>query len=269
MVSGGGANVEKTPGVFRLAVLGASVTMGAGVSDEEVYTSQLQKLLDEKMPARFEVLNFAVGGHHALQIEQHFWKHVERFKPDLVILKFDVERAHNIFQVRHLREIRERNLELRYHLVDFFSLQTIRIWARDELQALRRLGWYGHSAHWREPGKRAVGEQRLSEGRIYSRFAGELAEKNYMVALLRLPDIRLVENRTAQQLAKKRWPMWKDRITHDMVINTNKDLAGRVSLDDRIYPGELHPNARVHKAYGESIFKQLWPKLEELAEADH
>ncbi len=41
-------------------------------------------------------------------------------------------------------------------------------------------------------------------------------------------------------------------------------LAGKISINDAIYPGEGHPNARVHKLYAEAIFDILVPILSEL-----
>jgi hypothetical protein len=265
---GAETGLEKKSGVFRIAVLGASVTLGSGVTDEEVYSSQLQNRLDGVAPGKFEVLNFAVGGYKALQVQKHFWTVAEPFKPDLVLLKFDIETVGEVNQPRRLGELRNRHFELRYHLVDFFSLQAIRMWARDNLQALRRSGWYGYSGHWQYRLPDPAGKQKRTEGSLVSTFSRELARRDYRLMILRLPDIRLRNTERAQRLSEKRWSDWQSRFTYDVVIDTNRQLAGKLSREDRIYPGELHPNARAHALYADAIFEQLWPLLQVLAEVE-
>src|SRR3989338_3350313 len=49
---------EKKEGVHRIAVMGDSYAFGVGVKAEQTFASGLQRLLDEKEPGRYEVLNF-------------------------------------------------------------------------------------------------------------------------------------------------------------------------------------------------------------------
>jgi hypothetical protein len=68
-----GVALEKPEGTFRIAVLGASMDMGWGVSHEETYVNQLQRWLNARAraapgrPRRYEVLNFAVAAYSPLQ----------------------------------------------------------------------------------------------------------------------------------------------------------------------------------------------------------
>ena len=59
------------PGAYRIALLGPSFVMGSGVADEEVFEWVLEDRLNREATGEeydsFEILNFAVPGHSALQ----------------------------------------------------------------------------------------------------------------------------------------------------------------------------------------------------------
>jgi hypothetical protein len=84
--------LEKPPGTFRIALLGASMDMGWGVTYEETYCHQLQSWLNHHAKLRgldstrrFEVLNFAVAAYGPLQRLESFRRKARLFQPDLVI----------------------------------------------------------------------------------------------------------------------------------------------------------------------------------------
>lgn len=59
------------PQTFRAVLVGPSFVMGSGVANEEVFEALLEERLNETasggLPSRYEILNFAVAGHSALQ----------------------------------------------------------------------------------------------------------------------------------------------------------------------------------------------------------
>ncbi len=74
------------PGVFRIAILGDSVTMGSGVSNDETYSVHLARMLNEGSDStRFEVLNFGLAGLSARQVVQQGSRFIPPFAPDLLI----------------------------------------------------------------------------------------------------------------------------------------------------------------------------------------
>jgi hypothetical protein len=79
----------KPPGTYRLALLGFSHEMGSGVENEETFENVLEDRLNRELVGngfeRYEVLNFAVGGHglpQALYIAEH---RVPDFQVDAVM----------------------------------------------------------------------------------------------------------------------------------------------------------------------------------------
>jgi hypothetical protein len=59
------------PNTYRIALLGPSFVMGSGVADNEVFEAVLEKRLNQENDGtlydRYEILNFGVAGHSALQ----------------------------------------------------------------------------------------------------------------------------------------------------------------------------------------------------------
>jgi hypothetical protein len=89
---------EKPPGAFRIALLGASIEMGAGVEGHETYEALLEARLNEELASappvqashtdtsyqRYEILNFAVGAYSVIQNGAIMDEKVLLFNPDLV-----------------------------------------------------------------------------------------------------------------------------------------------------------------------------------------
>lgn len=81
--------LEKPPGTFRVAVIGDSFSMPAGVELEDAYYKRLEKDLDARFPAtRFEFMNFAVDGYQLPQYLATVREKALRFQPDLILIGF-------------------------------------------------------------------------------------------------------------------------------------------------------------------------------------
>ena len=65
----------------------------------------------------------------------------------------------------------------------------------------------------------------------------------------RCSDCRELVNATTDQAlrtASKKRPKRREQISSVVAVYANRDVAGKSSLDERPYPDELHPKARVH-----------------------
>lgn len=83
--------LNKPPNTTRILVLGDSFTFGIGVSDEETYPYQLEKILKEKGHSNTEVIN--AGYADAFSPDSYYLYLKKRglaLKPDIVILGFFV-----------------------------------------------------------------------------------------------------------------------------------------------------------------------------------
>jgi hypothetical protein len=115
---------EKPEGTFRIAVLGASMDMGWGVSYGETYVNRIQRWLTERAagagatpgrPRRYEVLNFAVAAYSPLQRLETLRRKVMAFRPDLVIYSattLDVR----LMEI-HLCDLLRQRVDLKYDFV--------------------------------------------------------------------------------------------------------------------------------------------------------
>jgi len=91
--------VPKPPGVFRIALLGDSVTFGEGVKDQDTFSERLRRLSAERriVPgASVETVNLGVGGFNTVQEAALLRRLIGTLAPDHVILEYaldDVEPA--------------------------------------------------------------------------------------------------------------------------------------------------------------------------------
>ena len=78
---------SKPAGIFRVAVLGSSWTMGSGVAHEDIWLSQLEEMLNQngKTP-HYEFLNFGVDQYGLGELAATIEHKVPAYQPDLVIV---------------------------------------------------------------------------------------------------------------------------------------------------------------------------------------
>jgi lysophospholipase L1-like esterase len=77
-------------GVYRVAVVGDSLTFGQGVREEDRLTDRLERALNERGEGRFEVLNFGKPGANYPQNEKDLRTALAAAHPDFVLLQWFV-----------------------------------------------------------------------------------------------------------------------------------------------------------------------------------
>ena len=85
-------DAAKVPGVYRIAVVGDSFTYGNGLPVGQRFTNVMQ----QSLPADYEVLNFGVPGHNTLDHVTTIRDTVLRLHPDFIVVQWfvnDVEGA--------------------------------------------------------------------------------------------------------------------------------------------------------------------------------
>lgn len=81
--------LAKPPGVFRIAMVGDSLTESLQVPQQSRFSNLLEHRLNESGTAKFEVFNFGVGASGTGQQLLNYLRYAEPFSPDLTILFFD------------------------------------------------------------------------------------------------------------------------------------------------------------------------------------
>jgi len=79
--------LEQPENTFRVAVLGASFALPAGVAIEHAFHSLLEERLSEEFaPTRYEFINFAVGMYNPWQILAMLEQRALAYDPDLILV---------------------------------------------------------------------------------------------------------------------------------------------------------------------------------------
>jgi hypothetical protein len=78
--------LPKPPGTFRVAVVGSSFSMPAGVAIEDAFHSRLEDTLSAELaPRRVEFLNFAIGMYNPEQVLAMLELRALAYDPDLIL----------------------------------------------------------------------------------------------------------------------------------------------------------------------------------------
>jgi hypothetical protein len=82
--------LKKPSGIFRILVLGDSLTVGTNVQQEEAYPKIIERRLKTIFGDKIQVVNAAVGGWQPFQYAEYFKRYGYQFEPDLVLVGFAV-----------------------------------------------------------------------------------------------------------------------------------------------------------------------------------
>jgi hypothetical protein len=80
--------LAKSPGTFRIALVGSSPVMGYGVGDDETFARLLEEGLNarpNRQAAQYEVLNFGAGSYFPIHRRVQIERTVLQFRPDLIL----------------------------------------------------------------------------------------------------------------------------------------------------------------------------------------
>jgi len=88
---------QKTRGTRRILVLGASITIGWGVSADRVFTSVVEERLNRTKPfgpdIAFEIANAGIGNYNTCFESKLFQRQYPVVKPDLVVVQYAINDA--------------------------------------------------------------------------------------------------------------------------------------------------------------------------------
>ncbi|NOZ84768.1 MAG: SGNH/GDSL hydrolase family protein [Deltaproteobacteria bacterium] len=76
---------KKRPGIYRIAVIGDSVTYGEGVPGNEAYPARLRSLLERRLSKPVEVINAGTPGYDIVQAVAMYSHRLVQYSPDVVV----------------------------------------------------------------------------------------------------------------------------------------------------------------------------------------
>jgi hypothetical protein len=147
--------------VHRVLCVGDSHTYGALVAAEESYPAQLQRLLDERAPGSYAVVNQGVPGFNSTLVRERLHAALERYHPETVIVWCGVNNSWNATGVA-ADSWRGR--------VDAWATGHIRLW---RLWRTWRNDRAIHEELARAGRRQEIVEQRRSDGKVASVKLGD------------------------------------------------------------------------------------------------
>ena len=231
--------LTKPEGTYRVAVLGASYVMGAGVENNETFESIIEERLNAQVDTsnvtQYELLNFSVGGYGLIQQVTVSHEQVFDFEPDAILY---------IAQPGEVRRTIERFLPA------IMNNHTIR---SPELKAILEKSGITDGMKRAEARDRLyqLDEELVQWG--YQQIADLAIENNAETFIAYLPN-------TARQFEEGEIAYLND-LVHSMGYKTVslEGVYDSYSLESlQIAPWDLHPNPMGHKLIADKLFEKLF-----------
>jgi len=237
--------MKKPPRTYRYALIGASPEMGAGVADNETFESLLETRLNReassKTPyAKYEVLDFAVGGYSQLQ---NLWVLEHKaldFEPNTIL--YVVHATDEDAALRHYIESIQKGVDIPY----------------DYLKDLAR------KANIDRNTPRDVAEQRLKPFKsqilswVYTRMAEDCRQRGIQPVWIFLGMIG--ENISQRDIDLH---VRKAQEAGFVTINLNNWFDNQDTKYLVLADWDKHPNAQGHKLIAEKLYDALQEKGKE------
>ncbi len=242
--------MQKNSNTFRVAVIGDSFTLPAGIPIENAYHSLLEKRLAREYQNReIEFINFAVGGYNLRQYAAVLEHKVISYNPDLILIGFC---AHNDWLEE--KEYVENRLSQKPYKVKpvshpFFELHSVTL-------IKKLLGNMGTTIFQKMPDRSSDSNERLNQdhrvymdamfGRIH-----KLAESKGAHVVVVALDIRPLEpNLLAflESLAEKH-KFW--------FLDATQAFRNMAASQFCIYQADCHPNEKANQIFADQIYSFL------------
>jgi hypothetical protein len=260
--------VAKPPGSTRIVMVGDSFTFGSGVRESESQPRQLERALNARAGARYEVINLGVPGYNIEQELLFFRAKGRALVPDVVIVAFTLSDAELGFLWLNDPEHRWR-IQLKEFIKSHVGMY---LWAKRIIYEVRVRRAHEAAKVWPMMAPLLdAAEGRPSPGWQRSRaaleaFGTECASRGAPCVLVIWPVLdRLGEYAYGHLHAFVRA---QAESLGFQVIDLLPTFAGRDSAPLRVSPKDRHPNAEAHRLAAATIAADLRPMLDARVRAD-
>jgi len=229
---------EKAPGTYRIALLGASYIMGAGVENEEIFEKGVEDRLNldrgGEAYSHYEILNFAVGGTGLLQQVLANDEKVMAFSPN------------SVFYITHQREIERTIKRLIQPFKEGAHIQY------EYLQSILRESGVQPEMESTEIERRLLpyGAEMVQWG--YTMIAEESRRNNAIPVWIYMPLTKLATD--PQELAQL---VEMAKNAGFIILNLDGVFDGYDIKELRVAPWDLHPNKLGHQLIADRLYEEM------------
>ena len=238
---------EKPEDTFRIAVVGDSFTMPAGVRIEDAFHSILEdRLNEESEEKRYEFINFAIGGYGLRNYRGVIENRVEPYDPDLLLIGFCADNDHEPLPSGRFSKPYRVKAEA-HPFYKSFVLRKIRQIRRarekEERQSERLADESGEVSVLSEEEEEHVTEM-FSD---FARFGKEHSIPVVVAYLANGPVDPRFRERVGEIAAE----------TDLSFVDASIPLEGVDPSDYRLFDIDSHPNDRANRVFADRIYDQL------------
>lgn len=104
--------VIKSRETIRIVCLGDEMTFGPGLSDDQLFTATLQRLLEPYLPRKLEVINAGVPEYCPLLSLLQYRHQLQSLDPDVIVLTFEMGDVADDYRVRGFTSLDENGMPL-------------------------------------------------------------------------------------------------------------------------------------------------------------
>ena len=263
----------KPPGVYRVMVLGDSLTWGVGLAVEERYTAVAEELLNRASEgARFEVLNFGLTGNPTVVERDILEAYKDLVEPDLVVVGFcsnDPQPGrmdHSIERENLRRSMTGRGVVRAEVFVRSLGFPYVSRLLRDGFYALAERaglipGWQAALQRAYEPSS-AEWRDFLGALRDIRRVSDELGLPRPLFAVLTHGGAPTdYENPVGDVERRLAWDRQAEEAARGIgfaTYNHEREIRNRIRDESlQVNPADEHPSANLNRVYGEKLYRKI------------
>ncbi len=229
---------QKPPQTYRIAVLGASQVMGAGVEDNETFENLIEDRLNREYAKgrykKYEILNFAVSGYSPLERMMSLEKKILDFQPDALFYvahERDADKA-----VQHTVERIRSGIAVPYPYLQEIVRKAGITKEMPEVEASRRLSPYRSEI----------------TGWVYRRIVDICRKNNIIPVWIFRPSVE-------QELKmKKVKELFRLARAANFIIIDLTDVYQKEDIPSLwLTEWDHHPNAKGHKLLADRLYQEM------------
>ena len=238
---------------IRVAVLGRSITLGAGVADHEVYTRVLQDHLNSWKPESYEIINCAVGGYSLNQMVNYYDNYIARLNPDLILIPLSKDELTKSQRQNTpaLSEAKPSLTNLGHYLSYTFLYESLRF-------VVRRSTNTRISTDWKMRASQAISNKTeessatLNNKELLAEFIAQ-RHQEAVTCYIFSPDRGKNSNPRRNENLKK----WTAQVPGVSYLAVNEYVQDKIPENTHIYFGDNHLNPEMHGLIAEALFNQF------------